>query len=147
MNRKLGVKGLCCEETLVKEGDASLIIRWPLPDTDSCASISLRPAKLDTQIWKLPFLFSYLPVRSFAPSPYSTPQPPFARFLIILGQTAVGRCRWPSAWLHIASLTGTAAVKWPALLTSCSFFSITPPNGFITWHWRDMELRGKKICL
>lgn len=83
-------------------------------------------------------------MRSFAPSSCSNPQPPFARFLIILGQTAVGRCRWPSAGLHIASVTGTAAVKWPAPLTSCSFFSITLPTGFVTWYWRDMELKGKK---
>lgn len=39
MNRKLGLKGLCCEETVVKEGDTSLIIRWPLPDMDAGASI------------------------------------------------------------------------------------------------------------
>lgn len=64
-----------------------------------------------------------------------------ARFLIILMQTAVGRCRWPSTGLHIASLLSIAAVKWLALLMSPSFSSQIPPTGFITWSYRDMKLK------
>lgn len=147
MNRKLGVKGLCCEETLVGEGVTSdyqmAFARYGFLCIHFAPTCKSTHSNLEITLSIFIFACAvFCPITLLHP-----PQPPFARFLIILVQAAVGRWRWPSAWLHIAPWQAQQHGLLPWHLTVSFPSPPLPPTGFITWYWRDMELKEKKIYL
>lgn len=140
MNRKLGLKGLCHEEMVLKEAqihEPPFSFRLQKP-----CHLSLR-----AQTLKLPFPLSYFPLWSFAPSPYSTLQLPLPCLCQIshhFDADSSGEVSMALDWAWYSLTVGHSSSKMACSLDVSQFLFCYSPSWFHHMVLRDMKLEENK---